>query len=262
MLVSIKVNLCKDFSSKWPLLLRGISLTYTKTTNPTTATGQQGGGEMVENHTTPADDPLFQLVLEACQYPRGNLKQQQCLTQIMRLVEQSKQLWHEDTPGYEDALHNTWVHFGNNINQVSKGETRDPQFNNVISWFNQSLQIHLRDCSNNCDNPKDQVHDGENHLPTEDDTILNESVQVKSNQSLLEATHRWIEADPTGELQRVHIPNRPDINCQILMRRLLPPTTSWEQLALEYDLDVTQLSRFYQRECLPRLSKFGRGFWR
>ena len=66
-----------------------------------------------------------------------------------------------------------------------------------------------------------------------------------------------MEADPQGELRGIYITNRPDVTAQILILRRLPPETSWKDLAADYKLSVSTLSSFYQRQCLPRLRKFG-----
>jgi hypothetical protein len=74
---------------------------------------------------------------------------------------------------------------------------------------------------------------------------------------ILEEVSRWAEADVNGELQHIHIEGQPDVNCQTLILRRLPPETSWKDLAKEFGLSVSTLSSFYQRQCMPRLRKFG-----
>jgi hypothetical protein len=74
---------------------------------------------------------------------------------------------------------------------------------------------------------------------------------------ILEAVQTWAETDADGELQRIHIEGFPHVTCQVLILRRLPPETSWQKLSKEFGIKVPTLSSFYQRQCLPRLRKFG-----
>ena len=74
---------------------------------------------------------------------------------------------------------------------------------------------------------------------------------------ILETTRKWIETDPNGELRRTYIQGNPKVNCQVLLLQRLPPESSWEDLAVQYQMSVSTLSSFYRRQCLPRLREFG-----
>ena len=73
---------------------------------------------------------------------------------------------------------------------------------------------------------------------------------------ILDDVQRWAEADESGELRRVKIEGS-QVTCQTLILRRLPPEASWKDLAAEFGLSISTLSSFYQRQCLPRLRKFG-----
>jgi hypothetical protein len=91
---------------------------------------------------------------------------------------------------------------------------------------------------------------------TEHDTIEN----LAANPDvplLLEDVRRWVETDPDGELSTIHITNHPKVTAQVLILRRLPPEESWKTLAAEFNLSISTLSSFYQRQCLPRLRNFG-----
>ena len=200
------------------------------------------------------DEHLHQLALEAYKYPLGALKRQQCLTKMMRLMAQSRRVWYEKTPHYEDALHHTWRDLGQNMGDVPPESKRDLESHSVISWFNHSLKSHLSNypASNSTSTEKNNP-DRTKQTP--------KSVETEGSspeQSILEVTRQWVEADLTGDLKETHVPHRPEINCQTLILKRLPPSKSWEQLSTEFDLDISQLSRFFQHHCLPRLSEFGR----
>ncbi len=206
------------------------------------------------------EERLRHLVKTACSHPRGTAARQRNLTQVIRLI--TNKLWREHTPYYQDALQQTWVYFCQNICEGNTGEPYDPSRGSVITWLNFYLKRRLQDFY--IDTQKQQAKtlsaqagrlgggdgnetiDPVDNLPAEPDIPL-----------LLEEVKQWAEADPDGELRRTHIINRPDVTCQLLILRRLPPETSWKDLAAELNLSVSTLSSFYQQQCLPCLRKFG-----
>lgn len=205
----------------------------------------------------PLDEQLRQLVIEARQYPSGHLKRKQCLTQIVRLIEQSRKLWHEHTPYYEDALQQTWVYFCQNICEAGTGEQYDPDRSSVVTWLNRYLKWRLQDFRIN----------KQKHLArytSKAPSAINKNQDVTDNLAappdtppILETTRHWVETDPSGELRSVHIQNRPDVTCQVLLLRRLPPEQGWEKVSEEFGLPISTLSSFYQRQCITRLRNFG-----
>ena len=206
------------------------------------------------------EERLRQLVEKACSYRRGTAERQRNLTQVIRLI--TNKLWREHTPYYQDALQQTWVYFCQNICEGNTGEPYNPSRGSVITWLNFYLKRRLQDFY--IDTQKQQSKtlstqvgrlggggnnetiDPVDNLPAEPDVPL-----------LLEEVKQWVEADPQGELSRTHIANHPEVTCQILILRRLPPEESWKTLAEEFNLSISTLSSFYQRQCLPRLRKFG-----
>ncbi len=200
------------------------------------------------------EDNLRHLVNEACGYPPGSPERQKRLTQIIRLT--SGKLWRESTPYYEDALQQTWLYFCSN---VCGGY--DPTRGNVITWLNAYLKWRLQDfyCLQQEENAKkappsfSQSTSGdrsdafypEENLPAPPDVP-----------PILENVRLWVEGDNDGELRRTHIQGHPEVNCQMLILKRLPPEVSWKDLSIEFGLPVSTLSSFYQRQCLPRLRKF------
>ncbi len=61
-----------------------------------------------------------------------------------------------------------------------------------------------------------------------------------------------------SKLRRIHIRDRPDINCQVLIADRLPPEIPWSELAQKYGVAIATLSNFYQRQCFPLLLNFGK----
>ncbi len=206
------------------------------------------------------EERLHQLVIEACSHRVGSAERQRNLTKIIRLI--NNKLWRESTPYYQDALQQTWVYFCQNICEGNTGEPYNPNRGSVLTWLNFYLKRRLQDFY--IDDKKQQARTatnrigdlgaGETNLTTDPLENLPADPDVPP---LLEEVRAWVEADPEGELSRTYITNHPEVTAKILILRRLPPEASWKNLAAELGLSVSTLSSFYQRQCLPRLRKFG-----
>jgi hypothetical protein len=205
------------------------------------------------------DEQLHHLVIEACKHQPGSAARQKNLTRVIRLV--TNKLWKENKPYYQDALQQTWVYFCQNICEGNTGEPYNPSRGSVITWLNFYLKRRLQDFY--IDDKKQQARTAVTHsqgLGAADNETVDPIDKVAAEPDmplLLEEVKKWAESDPEGELSQVHISNRPDVTCQLLILRRLPPEESWKTLAAELNLSISTLSSFYQRQCLPRLRKFG-----
>ncbi len=200
------------------------------------------------------EEQLRQLVSEACGHPPGSLVRQRKLTQIIRLI--SGKLWRESTPYYQDGLQQTWLYFCRNI-----CEAYDPDRGTVITWLNFYLKHRLQDL----------------YLKTQEENARKAGVNLRQSASgdksdivdpidnipaptdappILENVKQWVECDASGELRQTHVQGHPEVNCQVLILKRLPPEVSWKELATEYGLTVSTLSSFYQRQCIPKLRQF------
>jgi hypothetical protein len=205
------------------------------------------------------EERLRQLVQQACSHPAGSAERQKALTRIVQLVR--PKLWKENTPYYQDALQQTWLYFCHNLCEGRTGECYNPDRGSIVTWLNFYLKRQLQQFqikeqaqqaktvsgavqgrSNDADAPPDPV----DNLPAPPDVP-----------PLLDEVKRWVEADSSGELRRAKLANCPGLNCQALILRRLPPETNWKDLADDYNLPISTLSNFYQRQCMPRLRKFG-----
>lgn len=206
---------------------------------------------------------LQQLVAQACSHPPKSLMRRQKLNAIVRSIVKSGKLWQENTPHYHDALQQTWVYFCRNVCEANTAERPfDPNRGSVITWLDKYLKKRLLDCS---------IEQTKNHnkvtlSPCSEDSetidiinnLENPPTHSDSPLTILEETRQWVLTDPDGELKSVHIKERPDVTCQILILRRLPPETSWKNIALEFNLPPSTAPNFYQRECLPRLRNFAK----
>ena len=207
------------------------------------------------------NEQLYQLVFQACSHPIGSPLRQKNLTKIIRLV--SRKLWKEETAYYQDALQQTWVFFCQNICESGTGGQYDPTRSSIPTWLNTYLKRRLQDFYLEAQKQRSiriTTH-GLRHPRSGDSSAMLDPIdRLPADPDIppiLERVREWAETDADGELRQTHIKDHPDINCQVLILKRLPPEVSWKTLAAEFDLPLATLSAFYQRQCMPRLRKFG-----
>lgn len=201
-------------------------------------------------------DTLAQLVKEACEYPHGHRKRQKKLTQIIRLV--NNKLWNENTSYYEDALQETWIYFCQNVCEGTTARPYDPDQASVVTWLNNYLKWRLKDGYIKTEKQKRQTAPG--RIDKNNKVIdLVDGLPAKPNiPPILEEIEKWALKDPDYKLRQTCLDNHPQINCQLLILKRLPPETPWKTLAAEYEISAGTLSSFYQRKCKPLLREFSK----
>jgi hypothetical protein len=206
---------------------------------------------MIKMHTVhDLNQQLSQLVAEACSYPARSLMRRQKLSEIVRVVMKSGKLWKENTPYYNDALQQTWLYFCRNPEQYN------PERCSVITWLDNCLKWRLQDfrtweAKNQAKNVSSSTLEIEEITNTIENLPANPEIPP-----ILEETYQWATTDPDGELASTHVKGRPEVTCQILILRRLPPETPWKNIAQEFNLPPSTAPNFYKRECLPRLRNF------
>lgn len=202
---------------------------------------------------------LREIVTEACTHRPGSAARQKYLTKIIRQI--TPKLWKERTAYYQDALQQTWIYFCQNICEGNTGEPYNPSRGSVITWLNFYLKRRLQDFY--IDEQKQKAKTASlqtDQSNTSQERPLNPIENLPAQPdipTLLEEVTQWVETDPDGELSSTHLLNQPAITAQALILRRLPPEASWKELSEEFNVSVSTLSSFYQRQCLPRLRKFG-----
>lgn len=198
------------------------------------------------------------LIAEACRHPVGSPQRQKRLTQVIRLI--SDRLWRENVPYYQDALQQTWIYFCQNLCEGKTGRAYDAAKATVVTWLNAYLKRRLQDGYINVQKQRaktassfptgigaeERQLDPVDRLPAKPDVP-----------SLLTEVSAWAESDPDQQLTRIHLKNHPQITCQFLILKRLPPETPWKELAADLGVSIGTLSSFYQRQCLPLLREFG-----
>jgi hypothetical protein len=197
------------------------------------------------------DVQLRQWATDACQCPTGSRQRQRYMTRMIRLI--TPKLWKESTPYYGDALQQTWEYFCKHL-----CDRYDASRASVVTWLNTYLKWRLVDWRN-----QTQTEEKRRYHPRlgDEGELLDPVEQIpapSSSPPLLDLVEAWIRTDAEGDLRATHMRGKPQINCQVLLLRRLPPETSWADLAEEFGVGIPSLSSFYQRQCVPRLHKFGK----
>ena len=199
---------------------------------------------------------LHQLVSEACKHPAGSRERQKNLTKIIRLI--NSKLWRENVSYYEDALQQTWIYFCQNLCEANTAkQAYDPNRASVITWLNNYLKRRLQDHYLRVQKEKATQASVRKFGNAGDSFDLVANIPAPPQPpTLLPELKKWLAADPENKLRKTHIQNHPEVNCQVLILRRLPPETPWKQLEKEFGISAKTLSSFYQRKCLPYLREF------
>jgi hypothetical protein len=201
------------------------------------------------------NEDLNQLIKETCQQPRGSFERQRGMTEIVKRIQ--RKLWRDSSQYYGDALQRTWLYFCRNLCEATTAEKFDPECSSVVTWLNVYLKFELRKFWGK---QKKELQDIVNATITDTGDVIDPLETVPAPvevPSMLESTREWAETDTTGELRRIHLKGHPEINCQAVILRRLPPEMAWKDMAEEFKVPLATLSTFYNRKCLPCLQKFG-----
>ena len=215
-----------------------------KTTNLRTS------GKIVFRSPMGKDGKLKELVAQSCQYPAHSWERKKYLNRLIQAIFNSGKLWRENTPYYQDALQQTWLYLVRNLCEGTTCEAYDPARSSITTWLNKYLRYRLLDFSTQ----KQKDRRLSERLTANNPKPFTEIPQEVPN--ILEETKTWVENDPKGELAQTHMKKRPDITCQRVILRRLPPETGWEELAKEFNCSLSTLYSFYKRKCRPRLRQF------
>jgi hypothetical protein len=204
---------------------------------------------------------LRQLVQRTCSCPKGSPERQQHLDRLVREMLRSGKLWRDarvPQQDYEAILQDSWVYFCRNLCEASTArEAYNPERSSPMTWIN--VYIKMRLLNYHLESKWERIH-RENPSPLDDGAFLDPLELIPSPPeipSLLQEMLDWVAQNGIA-LRRVHVRDRPDINCQILILCRLPPKTeSWRQLAQKFRISESTLQSFYRRKCLPELKSTG-----
>ncbi|MGB3535391.1 MAG: sigma-70 family RNA polymerase sigma factor [Microcoleaceae cyanobacterium] len=196
------------------------------------------------------NDPIYQLIARTCQYPPDSLERQRGLTRVVQAIIRSGKLWRDSSPEYDDALQQTWLYLCRNLCEATTAKSPyDATRSSVITWLDRYLKQRLEDLRRQSYQQRTIASLDAEKAPT--------PAAPSPIPPILEEVKEWARTDPNGELCRTHIKGHPEVNCQTLILRRLPPRSSWEELSKEFGVPITTLNSFYRRQCFPRLRQFG-----
>jgi hypothetical protein len=213
------------------------------------------------------DDQLRHLIQETCGYPKDSLNRKQGLNRIIYLMQKSGKIWRGggsiSLDDYEDALQQSWLFFCRNLCEaVTANQPYNPEKASAIAWFNNHLKYRLKDAQQEVYRKEiywgkdkrvfSQVDKDTGELT---DPIDNIDAPPENPPSMIEELQEWLESNKQ-KLSRIHLRDRPEINCYILIPRRLPPEPPWKTLEQEFGVSMKTLANFYQRHCLPLLEQW------
>lgn len=205
--------------------------------------------------SNPLDEGLKQLLLEAREFAPGSFERQRRLNRLISQMQASGRIWRGGgligPDAYEEALQKTWLYFCRNLHRY------DPTRAGVLTWFNDYLRYRIQDLLGEHYDRQGRFCDPA-QLGLEDVSQFWENLPAPiPSPPVLEEVMAWLDEERPA-METIHLRNRPDVNCWVVLQRRLPPETPWKVLAEEWQVPIPTLSNFYQQKCLPRLQQFGR----
>lgn len=208
------------------------------------------------------DQQLNQSIRKACACARSSLERQHCLDQLIRQLLASGKLWRRsDIPevDFQDILQRSWIYLcGNLCEATTAAAPYDLARSSVLTWINAYIKMRVLDYRLEIDRAKQLQVSGR---VMEDGEVIDPIDLLPAPADpppILQEILDWV-AQERELLRRVHVRDRPDINCKVLILRRLPTDEiSWKQLAQEFGVAEETLQGFYRQRCLPRLKEAGR----
>lgn len=194
-------------------------------------------------------------------HPSKSLERRQALTRLIALVQKSGRLWQGSTAtreDYEEALQKTWLWICTKIEDYDPARVNvaTGQRTTVIAWINATLKYRLLDLQ--IERQKNIQRQAVAQPSLTQDSTLDWIAQIPAPPApdpLFSLIDEWLQAN-AKLLSRIYVTDRPEVNCQAIIRHRLPPETDWKQLSQDYQVPISTLSNFYQRKCLPQLRTF------
>jgi hypothetical protein len=173
------------------------------------------------------------------------------MNQLIKELISSGKLWRRpcDIPetDYQDILQISWIYFDSNLCDGKTAPKYDGERSSVPTWINAYIRMRILDYYLRR-KPSPSIDDPEVRIPPSPPEPPN----------IIEDVMAWLKRD-SAKLRRVHLKDRPDINCySLILSRLPTEDISWTQLAQNFMVTKETLQGFYRRECLPRLREAGK----
>ena len=185
---------------------------------------------------------LENLALECKQHPPKSQARKVALTKLYKAIRQSDKLYCQDRykfppEVYEEALQEVW------IDVCRKIDNYDPAKGTVMNWINRLLGWRFTDAIKRHTKKGRELYIDAPIEQPEDTPLVSEEVR------------QCIEEDPEGLFQQKHLKNCLEANFRsIALRRFAGE--SWEELEKTFGIQLSTLSKFYQRSIKYFVPKF------
>lgn len=219
------------------------------------------------------DRDLLDLISEICQDDEDSPQRRRALERLCLAIDKMPGIFRSSHPDYLDAYNRTleWV-----CHNICKFTPRNPEraIEQFVIWFNGYLYWRNRDLYvKDGDRDKKQIHphpeddfDPIANLPdpisvtTLEAEIAREQEQRRQRQG--QAVQVYIQNDPDGRLQRLHLRDNPQGNCHLLAKLLLleDPPQKISQIARQLQIKDQTLYSHWKRKCLPCLQEIARRY--
>lgn len=193
------------------------------------------------------NEQLKQLALAAQQQPPLTLLRQLALRQLVNGILSSGRLCRPQSGQfsgiyddiYDEAVQELLLYICQNIDKYN------PERGEVMAWVNVLLERRFFKEAI----PKIMDKQNMQRMSLSD---LDQIAPPESNPCLTDMIKQCIELDSENIFKNEHIENHPRANFQALARRRLLGK-SWKEIAAEFDIKLSTVSRFYDR-CLNKFS--------
>jgi len=193
------------------------------------------------------DRTLKQLAIAAQQQPVNSLPRKRALAHLLDALQRSKKLTRPQSSFfgelyneiYAEALQRLYLHICKHMDSYRSEQAE------VLQWANFLLK---RQCFPEAIREVMGKTADQQRLSIDD---LDRDFQISATPSLVEQVRQCLEEDSDKLFQTTHVQKHPSATFQyIALQRLAG--FSWQELALELEVDTPTLSSFYQR----RLKEF------
>jgi hypothetical protein len=209
---------------------------------------------MCHHDDRPLNDQLISLIQEALNSGPKSYKRRRALNCLVIRMQGSGKLWRGgsavDRDDLAEAESRTWLYFCQNLPKYDASQS------SVIHWYNTYLSYRLLDIYR--ERTKD-INIFKPPILDEDGELMfgYDPAAPSESPDILAHVHQWLEEN-RAEFEAIHLRDRPDINCYVMIRARLPDQEiAWRDLSNQFEAKLSSLSGFYQNQCWPKLRKFG-----
>ncbi|NJP08491.1 MAG: hypothetical protein HC866_02600 [Leptolyngbyaceae cyanobacterium RU_5_1] len=222
------------------------------------------------------DEQLRILIAEVRRYQESSPERRKALTRLLMVAQRLPGIYKSSHQDYSAALSLTWEYVCKNINSF-QAKTASLE-EDVVKWINGYLYWRIRDMhSKSQDISLDEPFGTDDSNPgTRRDFVADPDVPlgldlldraIQKNQDLHRQRlglqlMRYIQQDPDEELQRCHLRQYPDCNCQFLALRLLlkDPPDRIADISRQLGISNQTLYASWKKKCLPLLREIALSF--